>query len=209
MTEIVRLSGSDEAIVEQAAQLIHTQFDGPTGWRRLEDARDEVAEVVRHGLAFGAVEAAALVGWVGGLIQYDGRVVELHPLVVHRDWRGRGIGRSLVRRLENEASGRGAFTVVLGTDDDTGMTSLAGVDLYDDLPARLAGLRDLGRGHPSGFYRALGYTVVGVVPDANGPGKPDILMAKRLSERAAPASGARRASSPSGGSSEREDGAAG
>jgi aminoglycoside 6'-N-acetyltransferase I len=30
------------------------------------------------------------------------------------------------------------------------------------------------------FHQKLGYTVVGVVPDANGPGKPDISMAKRV-----------------------------
>jgi aminoglycoside 6'-N-acetyltransferase I len=41
-------------------------------------------------------------------------------------------------------------------------------------------LRDLGGNHPFLFYRKLGYTVTGVVPDANGPGKPDILMSKRL-----------------------------
>jgi len=34
-------------------------------------------------------------------------------------------------------------------------------------------------GHPYEFYEKLGYTVVGVLPDANGPGKPDIFMAKR------------------------------
>jgi hypothetical protein len=34
--------------------------------------------------------------------------------------------------------------------------------------------------HPLAFYRALGYTLVGVVPDANGPGKPDLLLAKRV-----------------------------
>lgn len=36
------------------------------------------------------------------------------------------------------------------------------------------------RRHPYEFYLKLGYTVVGVIPDANGPGKPDILMATRL-----------------------------
>ena len=34
--------------------------------------------------------------------------------------------------------------------------------------------------HATGFYRRMGYTVIGVIPDANGKGKPDILMAKRL-----------------------------
>jgi hypothetical protein len=39
------------------------------------------------------------------------------------------------------------------------------------------------RGHPFEFYQKLGYAIVGVVPDANGWGKPDILMAKRVGER--------------------------
>jgi aminoglycoside 6'-N-acetyltransferase I len=34
--------------------------------------------------------------------------------------------------------------------------------------------------HPYEFYQKLGYVIVGVIPDANGPGKPDILMAKSL-----------------------------
>jgi aminoglycoside 6'-N-acetyltransferase I len=36
------------------------------------------------------------------------------------------------------------------------------------------------RGHPLTFYRRHGYRIVGVLPDVNGPGRPDILMAKRL-----------------------------
>lgn len=33
---------------------------------------------------------------------------------------------------------------------------------------------------PHGFYEKLGFMIVGVMPDANGIGKPDIYMAKRV-----------------------------
>ncbi len=42
-----------------------------------------------------------------------------------------------------------------------------------------AAIRNPG-GHPYEFYQKLGYVIVGVVPDANGFGKPDIYMAKSL-----------------------------
>ena len=45
---------------------------------------------------------------------------------------------------------------------------------------RLAGIRNLRR-HPYEFYQKLGYVIIGAIPDANGFGKPDILMAKRIS----------------------------
>jgi aminoglycoside 6'-N-acetyltransferase I len=32
------------------------------------------------------LDAGITVGWVGGLPEYMGRVWELHPLVVHRDY---------------------------------------------------------------------------------------------------------------------------
>jgi aminoglycoside 6'-N-acetyltransferase I len=52
------------------------------------------------------------------------------------------------------------------------------VDLYGDLPHHLADLRDLDRDHPFLFYRKLGFVVTGVMPDANGPGRPDIYISK-------------------------------
>jgi aminoglycoside 6'-N-acetyltransferase I len=60
------------------------------------------------------------------------------------------------------------------------MTTLANVDLYVDLPGQLARIRNL-KGHPFEFYQRCGFVISGVVPDANGPGKPDILMAKQVS----------------------------
>ena len=98
-----------------------------------------------------------------------------------REHRRRGIGRKLVEAFESEARSRGALTVTLGTDDTSGMTSLSAVDLYADIPGHIGGLRDHGKHHPFLFYQKLGYVVTGVMPDANGPGKPDIFMSKRVS----------------------------
>jgi aminoglycoside 6'-N-acetyltransferase I len=71
------------------------------------------------------------------------------------------------------------LTLWLGTDDTDGRTSLAGQDLYADLWEQLRCIRNLAD-HPFSFYLRLGFSVVGVVPDANGFGRPDILMAKRV-----------------------------
>jgi aminoglycoside 6'-N-acetyltransferase I len=176
--EIVDLNLVHEKIREQAASLLVEEFNAPGGWPSLAAAREEVAEVLSKGFARAMLDGETLSGWVGGLPEYDGRVWELHPLVVRREHRRRGVGRALVAAFEAEAARRGALTLTLGTDDDAGMTSLARVNLYDDLPGHLANLHDLGRNHPFLFYRKLGYVVTGVMPDANGPGLPDIYMSK-------------------------------
>ena len=158
-------------------------FDQPRGWPTLASAREEVARVIADGFAraMGSAGGDTLLGWVGGLPEYHGRVWELHPLVVRPEHRRQGIGRALVAAFEAEARRRGALTATLGTDDDSGMTSLSDVDLYADVPGHMSGLRDLGRDHPFLFYRKLGYVVTGVMPDANGRGRPDIYMSKSLS----------------------------
>ena len=176
----VDLAGQPAAVREQAATLLVTDFDEPRGWPTIERARDEVVYVLSAGFARALLDGDVLVGWIGGLPEYDGRVWELHPIVVRRAHRRRGVGRRLVAAFEEEARARGGLTATLGTDDDAGMTSLSDVDLYDNVPRHLGDLRDLGRSHPFLFYRRLSYVVTGVVPDANGRGRPDIYMSKRL-----------------------------
>lgn len=166
---------------DAAAHLLVSEFEAPGGWPDLPSARAEVDHVLEAGFARAALMSEELVGWIGGLPEYNGRVWELHPLVVRRAHRRRGIGRFLVEVLETEVRDRGGLTITLGTDDDSGMTSLSDVDLYADVPGHLRDLRDLGRGHPFLFYRRLGFVVTGVMPDANGRGKPDIYMSKRVS----------------------------
>jgi aminoglycoside 6'-N-acetyltransferase I len=173
----------DDNLIHQAAELLVAGFreHWPHAWPDLDAALAEVHEALAPDkLCRAAIdEAGALLGWVGGIPGYDGHVWELHPLVVGLDRQGQGIGRALVADLEAQVAARGGLTLWLGTDDEDDMTSLAGVDLYHDLPGRLAAIRNLKR-HPFEFYRKCGFVIAGVVPDANGPGKPDILMAKRV-----------------------------
>src|ERR1700682_3849142 len=182
--QIADLGEQPNAVLEQAATLLVQDFDEPRGWPTLELAREEVPPARRDGVAYAMLDANVVLGWVGGLPEYAGRVWELHPMVVRREYRRRGIGRALTAAFEAEAYRRGALTATLGTDDDSGMTSLAGIDLYDDISRHIAELRDLGRGHPFLFYRKLGYVVTGLMPDANGRGRPDIYMSKSLRSRA-------------------------
>jgi aminoglycoside 6'-N-acetyltransferase I len=178
--EIVDLGVQPETILIAAATLLVDAFAEPAGWPTVALARTETARVLNEGFARAVLHDSSLLGWVGGLPEYSGRVWELHPIVVQKEHRRRGIGRALVKAFEEEAVRRGALTVTLGTDDDSGMTSLSGEDLYADVPRHLAELRDLGRSHPFLFYRKLGFVVTGVMPDANGLGRPDIYMSKRL-----------------------------
>lgn len=177
---LVALAAEPAHIRDQAARLLHESFNNALGWPSLASADEELAEVLRTGFALARIESGRLLGWVGGLPEYRGRVWELHPIVVQPDRRGQGIGRALVSGFVAEAANRGALTVTLGTDDDTGITSLADVDLYADVPRHIAELADLGHRHAFLFYRKLGFVVTGVMPDANGPGRPDIYMSKSV-----------------------------
>ena len=181
---ITDLRASDHELIQQAAALLVAELSlphWPTGYLTLQKALDEVQDCLQpEFIVRVACDARGLLmGWIGGRPGYEGRVWELHPIVVQRDSQRRGVGRALVADLEAQVRQRGARTLWLGTDDEDLRTTLGGVDLYTDLPNKLAAARSTS-GHPLEFFRKLGFTIVGVVPDADGVGKPDILMAKRL-----------------------------
>lgn len=180
--EIIDLPPDNEEMREQAARLLTIAFRGgwPGSWSTIEEGREEVAEALEPGkICRIALEGETVLGWIGGTPEYNGNVWQLHPLLVHPDHQSRGIGRALVENLEEAVRARGALTLHLGTDDEADMTSLSGIDLYPDVTPHIQNIRNL-RGHPYSFYQKLGFAIVGVLPDANGFGKPDILMAKRV-----------------------------
>ncbi len=177
-----------EAHQETAARLLKTALvHAPAAWRSLRAARAEVASFYEEPdrAAIALIEDDNLIGWAGRIRHYDGHAWELHPLVISPARQRRGHGRRLLLALEDLARDAGVSTMFLGTDDDFGGTNLFGRDLYPD-PMNWAARIEVVTRHPFAFYRKLGYAVVGVLPDVNGPGRPDILMAKRI-RPAAPA----------------------
>lgn len=180
---IVDFTPDNEPAIQQAAALLVEGFkeDWPDAWPTLESARREVQASFADGRInrMAVDDAGAVLGWVGAEKQYDGHVWELHPLVVNPAFQRQGIGRALVEDLETQIRRRGGLTLWLGTDDETQMTSLASINLYPNVWQHVANIRNL-RGHPYQFYQKLGFVIVGVLPDANGPGKPDIFMAKSV-----------------------------
>ena len=180
---IITPTRENESIVQQAAQLFVDAFreHWPDAWPTLEDALEEVHEMLQTEricrVAMGNQEN--LLGIIGGIPQYDGLVWELHPLAVQPGLQGQGIGRMLVEDFEEQVRLRGGLTITLGTDDQDNMTTLSGVDLYENLWEKIQNIRNL-KDHPFEFYQKMGYVITGVMPDANGIGKPDILMSKRV-----------------------------
>ena len=177
--KIVNMKELGERQRIEAAQILCDEL----GWPSLKEAMYEVQERWKgtDAVFLAALEGSELIGW-GGILAptYNGNVFELHPLAVKRDWQRKGVGTALVNALAAAAREKGGLTLWLGADDEvTGKeTSLRNADLYDDLPRQLREFRP-GK-HQAGFYFKAGFKITGVMPDANGRGKPDIFLAMKL-----------------------------
>lgn len=181
---IIPLSVASPTATQKAAALLVSAFQEhwPNAWPDLAAALEEVHDCLDSDyICLAAVnDTDHVLGWIGARPAYGVTGWELHPIVVDPARQGEGIGSALVRHLEAQVRQRGGVMIFLGSDDEDGMTSLASVDLYTDVFEHVRTIKNRKR-HPYEFYQKLGYTIVGVIPDANGLGKPDILMAKRLS----------------------------
>lgn len=180
---IIDFPRDNQQLIEQTARLLVETFreHWPDAWPTIESAREEVlASFAEDRISRIAIDDdGSALGWIGGIETYDGKVWELHPLAVSPRAQGRGIGRALIEDLEAQVAARGGLTLWLGSDDEDAMTSLGGIDLYPNPLEHLANIKNL-RGHPFEFYLKMGFSIVGVMPDANGFGKPDIYLAKRV-----------------------------
>jgi aminoglycoside 6'-N-acetyltransferase I len=173
---------NDENFIRRIAEVLLDGFttSGVNPWEDLESATAEVRESLQENRISRAAidDDGNVLGWIGGFHEYA-LVWELHPLVVRADLQIQGVGSALVEDFEIEVKRRGGLTVRLGTDDENNRTSIGGVDLYPNVLEQISNIKNMRR-HPFEFYQKLGYEICGVIPDANGFGKPDIIMCKRV-----------------------------
>jgi aminoglycoside 6'-N-acetyltransferase I len=171
-----------EIFIREVAEVLLDGFttSGIDPWEDLNSAIQEVCEsLLEDRISRACVDDDGnVLGWISGFHEYA-FVWELHPLVVRSDVQIQGVGTALVRDFEHQVKLRGGMTIRLGTDDENKRTSIGGVDLYPNVLENIANIRNLRR-HPFEFYQKLGYEITGIIPDANGYGKPDIIMCKRV-----------------------------
>jgi len=178
---ITDLDPGDEIAIQQTAGVLAAAFPRHPVWSHLETALHEVLRSLAPP-GFSRVAKSrngTILGWIGAAPIYEGHVWEVNPLVVHPACQRLGIGRALIEDIEGLARARGGLALWVGSDDEDNRTSLGGADLYPNPLEKLAAIQDCG-GHPFVFYRKQGFVLAGVLPDANGRGKPDIFLVKRL-----------------------------
>lgn len=178
---ILDLDPQDAALREHLAVIAHEAgaINAPLWLPTLDDARQEVDDATAPGHVTRVLfdEAGVAIGWASCAHQHDG-VWELHPMIIAPSHHRMGHGTALARDIERQAAVRGATVLVLGTTDATHATSLSDTDLYPD-PIGALGSLTFTKDHPVRFWKKIGYSVVGVVPDAEGPGIPSITLARR------------------------------
>jgi aminoglycoside 6'-N-acetyltransferase I len=179
------ISESDDTI-KKAAEILYITFIGADRNRWLKnqkEAFDEVRECIeKPNVCIGIKTEDKLIGWAGIRPMYE-KTWELHPIVIKKEYQGKGYGRLLLTEIERIASLKGIIGLVAGSDDETNSTSLSereinGENIFDEI----RNVKNY-RNHPYEFYRKYGYSIIGVIPNANGQNKPDIWLWKDIRKK--------------------------
>jgi len=175
MMEIRVLQKEDETLIDSAVELLQEAF--APNW---DCGREDVLECLEEGkVCLVAVKDGVAAGIAGAMPQYGVTGWELHPLAVRKELRGKEIGTTLIQKLECILREKGCVTIYLGSDDEDHKTTLSDTNLFEDTFEKIKNIQNKKK-HAYEFYEKMGYQIIGVIPDANGLGKPDIFMAKSL-----------------------------
>lgn len=176
------LNPADSKLVDALTDLSHAAAasHAPNWLPTLAAAREEVVDATASGHITRVFlqDNGAPAGWISAVRLY-GAVWEVHPLLVSPQQQRRGIGAKLVADIEAQTKARGAGVLFVSTSDEVNATSLGGRDVYPNPLAALVNI-EITPGHAAGFWLRQGYAIAGMIPDAEGPGKPSIHFTKRL-----------------------------
>ena len=177
MIKITFLLSENKNYIKQCAMLLTTNFGNFNDVKSSKNAVNK--SLVDGNINIIAVddETDNVLGWICGTETYNEHIWEIQPLVVRREYHNYGIGRELLSKFEKVASMRNGITLLLETQNDG--TSLEGVDVYSDITGNIQNIKNL-QHNVYEFYLKCGFKIVGLIPDAGGLGKTDILMAKRI-----------------------------
>lgn len=178
--EIRDFDAADAGLVDDLAQLSvdAAAMHAPRWLPTLADAHEELRDASVEGHTTRVLyEDGAPRGW-GSVFHVYGSVWEFHPLLVDVAHHRRGLGSRLVEDLEGHVASAGGGVLFVSTSDETGATSLSRTDLYVD-PIRALASFEVSESPAVAFWVRMGFSLVGLLPDAEGLGKPSIHLAKR------------------------------
>ena len=175
--DIIRLKIENKNYIKQCASLLTSNFDD---FNDIKIAKKIVSDSISDDkISIIAVnDDNKVLGWINGINTYNKDVWEIQPIVIDKEYHRRGIGKTLMNAFEKAVTLRKGITIILGVENKG--TSLEGVDIYPNIFTKIKNIENL-NDNPYEFYLKLGFTIVGVIPDSNGFGNTDILMAKRVS----------------------------
>ena len=123
---IVDLKPEDTQLIQQTGQLaLETSQSISKIWLpTLEDALEEVHDSLEEedGISWVLMDNDTVVAWIGAFPMF-GKIVEIHPLLVHMTYQNQGLGRRLVTDVTTWARQQSVLTLFLSTSDETNATS--------------------------------------------------------------------------------------
>ena len=179
-----RIKDSLETI-EQASVMLMETFPKADMWPDLDEtiAKETVDDSIGDkNICIGLKIDNELIGWVCLSPMYE-KTWELHPMVIKTEFQGKGYGKILLNELERIAREMGIIGIILSSGEETNKTSLSEKEIIGEkIIGEIEKIKNY-KNHPYEFYIKCGYSIYGLIPNAYGLNKPDIMLWKDIRKK--------------------------
>lgn len=179
--DIFDLKKTDTVLIRQISEFLFECFKkySPEYLPDIAACKSEISESFNEVSRVMVNNHGEAIGWIGAI---KGKYVwEIHPIAVSPPEQSKGLGQRLVKDIIRLAKEQGAVAVWAGTSDETGVTSFSGIDPYNSLFNNMTLDKiEAPTDHAVTFWFKAGFSLVGLLPDEEGLGKPGIHFAKRI-----------------------------